>query len=265
MGFSAGERALIVGAASKLSIASGIAAVMHRESAELTSTYQNDKLKSQMEEFASGWDSRLELCSPCDMVDDSRIEAVFAALGEHWDDLDIIVHSIGFVSGDQLGGDFTTVATCEDFRVTHDTSIYSSTIPAEAGREMMKGRNGSLLILSYLGTKRTTPSYDVMGMAKANLEVGARYLAGNLDVEGIRVSAVSVKSIRASVASGIKSSRRVLAANERQMPLRRNVIIEEVGSADAFLCSNLASGISGEIPYVDGSFNTIAMGLLDDD
>ena len=234
---------------------------MHREGAELAFTYQNDKLRGRVEEFASGWGSRPELCFPCDVADDSQIEAVFAALGKHWDGLDIIVHSVGFAPGDQLDGDFTAVTTREGFRIAHDISAYSFIALAKAGREMMKGRNGSLLTLSYLGAERTMPNYNVMGMAKASLEAGVRYLAGSLGAEGTRVNAVSAGPIRTLAASGIK----MLAANERQTPLRRNVTIEEVGNAGAFLCSDLASGISGEILYVDGGFNTTAMGPLDDD
>ncbi len=161
MGFLTGKRALIVGVASKLSIASGIAAAMHREGAELAFTYQNDKLRGRVEEFASGWGSRPELCFPCDVADDSQIEAVFAALGKHWDGLDIIVHSVGFAPGDQLDGDFTAVTTREGFRIAHDISAYSFIALAKAGREMMKGRNGSLLTLSYLGAERTMPNYTV--------------------------------------------------------------------------------------------------------
>ena len=216
MGFLTGKRALIVGVASKLSIASGIAAAMHREGAELAFTYQNDKLRGRVEEFASGWGSRPELCFPCDVADDSQIEAVFAALGKHWDGLDIIVHSVGFAPGDQLDGDFTAVTTREGFRIAHDISAYSFIALAKAGREMMKGRNGSLLTLSYLGAERTMPNYNVMGMAKASLEAGVRYLAGSLGAEGTRVNAVSAGPIRTLAASGIKSFRKMLAANERQ-------------------------------------------------
>ncbi|MFU5001294.1 enoyl-ACP reductase FabI [Pseudomonas paraeruginosa] len=265
MGFLTGKRALIVGVASKLSIASGIAAAMHREGAELAFTYQNDKLKGRVEEFASGWGSGPQLCFPCDVADDGQIEAVFTALGKHWDGLDIIVHSVGFAPVDQLDGDFTAVTTRNGFRIAHDISSYSFIALARAGREMMKGRNGSLLTLSYLGAERTMPNYNVMGMAKASLEAGVRYLAGSLGPEGTRVNAVSAGPIRTLAASGIRNFRKMLAANERQTPLRRNVTIEEVGNAGAFLCSDLASGISGEILYVDGGFNTTAMGPLGDD
>ncbi|MCI1012069.1 SDR family oxidoreductase, partial [Pseudomonas oryzihabitans] len=183
MGFLAGKRVLIVGVASKLSIASGIAAAMHREGAELAFTYQNEKLKGRVEEFAAGWGSNPELCFPCDVADDAQIEAVFAALAKKWDGLDCIVHSVGFAPGDQLDGDFTAVTTRDGFKIAHDISAYSFVALAKAGREMMRGRNGSLLTLSYLGAERTMPNYNVMGMAKASLEAGVRYLAGSLGPE----------------------------------------------------------------------------------
>ncbi|MDF3931180.1 enoyl-ACP reductase FabI [Pseudomonas citronellolis] len=264
MGFLTGKRALIVGVASKLSIASGIAAAMHREGAELAFTYQSEKLRERVEAFAAGWGSRAELCFPCDVGRDEDIDAVFHALGEHWDGLDIIVHSVGFAPSDQLDGDFTTVTHRDGFRIAHDISAYSFVALAKAGRELMQGRNGALLTLSYLGAERSLPNYNVMGMAKASLEAGVRYLAASLGPEGTRVNAVSAGPIRTLAASGVKSFRRMLAASERQTPLRRNVTIEEVGNAAAFLCSDLASGISGEILYVDGGFNTTAMGPLED-
>ncbi len=265
MGFLSGKRVLIVGVASKLSIASGIAAAMHREGAQLAFTYQNDKLKGRVEEFAAGWGSGPELCFPCDVADDAQIEQVFVDLAKQWDGLDCIVHSVGFAPGDQLDGDFTEVTTREGFRIAHDISAYSFVALAKAGRELMKGRNGSLLTLSYLGAERTMPNYNVMGMAKASLEAGVRYLATSLGPEGTRVNAISAGPIRTLAASGIKSFRKMLAHNERQTPLRRNVTIDEVGNVGAFLCSDLASGVSGEITYVDGGFNITAMAGLDDE
>ncbi|WP_339843512.1 enoyl-ACP reductase FabI [uncultured Halopseudomonas sp.] len=264
MGFLSGKRVLIVGVASKLSIASGIASAMHREGAELAFTYQNDKLKDRVEKFAAEWGSGPELCFPCDVADDSQIEEAFAQLAKKWDGLDCIVHSVGFAPGDQLDGDFTDVTTREGFRIAHDISAYSFVALAKAGRELMKGRNGSLLTLSYLGAERTMPNYNVMGMAKASLEAGVRYLATSLGPEGTRVNAISAGPIRTLAASGIKSFRKMLSHNEKQTPMRRNVTIDEVGNAGAFLCSDLASGVSGEIMYVDGGFNITAMGNLED-
>jgi enoyl-[acyl-carrier protein] reductase I len=264
MGFLSGKRVLIVGVASKLSIASGIAAAMHREGAELAFTYQNEKLKARVEGFAAEWGSGPELCFPCDVADDTQIEGAFAQLAQKWDGLDCIVHSVGFAPGDQLDGDFTEVTTREGFRIAHDISAYSFIALAKAGRELMKDRNGSLLTLSYLGAERTMPNYNVMGMAKASLEAGVRYLATSLGPEGTRVNAISAGPIRTLAASGIKSFRKMLSHNQKQTPMRRNVTIDEVGNAGAFLCSDLASGVSGEIMYVDGGFNITAMGNLED-
>ena len=265
MGFMTGKRVLIVGVASKLSIASGIAAAMHREGAELAFTYQNERLQGRVEGFAENWGSSADLCFPCDVANDEEIENVFAELAKKWDGLDCIVHAVGFAPGDQLDGDFTDVTTREGFKIAHDISSYSFIALAKAGREMMQGRNGSLLTLTYLGAERTMPNYNVMGMAKASLEAGVRYLAGSLGAEGTRVNAISAGPIRTLAASGIKNFRKMLAANEKQTPLRRNVTIDEVGNAGAFLCSDLASGVSGEIMYVDGGFNTTAMGNIEED
>src|SRR3989338_6437361 len=218
MGFLSGKRVLIVGVASKLSIASGIAAAMHREGAELAFTYQNEKLKGRVEDFAAGWGSNADLCFPCDVASDEEIASVFAALSQKWDGLDIIVPSVGFAPGDQLNGDFTEVTTRDGFRIAHDISAYSLVALAKAGRSMMQGRNGSILPLSYLGAERTMPNYNVMGMAKASLEAGVRYLAGSLGPEGTRVNAVSAGPIRTLAASGIKSFSKMLAANEKQTP-----------------------------------------------
>jgi enoyl-[acyl-carrier protein] reductase I len=198
------------------------------------------------------------------VASDEEIAKVFEALSKKWDGLDCIVHSVGFAPGDQLDGDFTQATTRDGFRIAHDISAYSFVALAKAGREMMQGRNGSLLTLSYLGAERTMPNYNVMGMAKASLEAGVRYLARSLGPDGTRVNAVSAGPIRTLAASGIKNFRKMLDANEAQTPLRRNVTIDEVGNAGAFLCSDLASGVSGEIMYVDGGFNTTAMGDLQD-
>lgn len=264
MGFMKGKKVLIVGVASKLSIASGLAEAMHREGAELAFTYQNEKLKGRVEGFAEQWGSSADLCFPCDVTSDEDITKVFEELSKKWDGLDCIVHSVGFAPGDQLDGNFAEVTTREGFKIAHDISAYSFIALAKAGREMMKGRNGSLLTLTYLGSVRTMPNYNVMGLAKASLEAGVRYLAASMGPDGTRVNAVSAGPIRTLAASGIKNFRKMLSANEAQTPMRRNVTIEEVGNAGAFLCSDLASGISGEILYVDGGFNTTAMGAIED-
>lgn len=261
MGFLAGKKVLIVGVASKRSIAYGIAEAMHREGAELAFTYQNDKLKSRVEEFAAAFDSTL--CFPCEVTSDEEIAAVFADLSKHWDGLDVLVHSVGYAPGHELDGNYVDVTTREGFRIAHDISSYSFVALAKGARELMRGRNGSLLTLTYQGSERVVPNYNVMGLAKASLEASVRYMANSLGPEGTRVNAISAGPIRTLAASGIKQFRKMLSYNEAATPLRRNVTIEEVGNAAAFLSSDLASGISGEIMYVDGGFNTVAMGSLE--
>lgn len=261
MGLLSGKRALIVGVASKLSIAYGIAEAFHQQGAELALTYQNEKLKPRVEKFAAGWDS--ELIFPCDVASDDEIENVFTELNKHWDKIDIIVHSVGFAPGDELNGNFVDVTTREGFRIAHDISSYSFVALAKAARSMMH-ENSALLTLSYLGAEKVLQNYNVMGLAKASLESNVRYMAGSLGREGIRVNAISAGPIKTLAASGIKSFRKMLAENARRAPLRRNVTTEEVGNAAAFLCSDMASGITGEIMYVDGGFNITGMGELEE-
>ena len=261
MGLLSGKRALIVGVASKLSIAHGIAEAFSQQGAELAFTYQNEKLKPRVEKFAESWGSNLIF--PCDVASDDEIENVFTELGKHWDNIDIIVHSVGFAPGDQLNGNFVDVTTREGFRIAHDISSYSFVALAKAGKKMMH-ENSSLLTMSYLGAEKVLQNYNVMGLAKASLEANVRYMAGSLGRDGIRVNAISAGPIRTPAASGIKSFRRMLAENARRAPLRRNVTTEEVGNAAAFLCSDMASGITGEIMYVDGGFNITGMGELED-
>jgi enoyl-[acyl-carrier protein] reductase I len=235
---------------------------MHREGAELAFTYQGDKLKDRVLKFAEGWGS--DLVYPCDVTSDHEITDLFSQLGEKWDGLDGIVHCVAFAPGNELNGNYVDVTTREGFRIAHEISSYSFVALAQAGRELMAGRQGSLLTLSYLGAMRSLPNYNVMGLAKASLEANVRYMAASLGPEGTRVNGISAGPIKTLAAAGIKSFRKMLEYNARQTPLRRNVTIEEVGNAAAFLCSDLASGISGEIMYVDGGFNTTAMGSLEE-
>lgn len=255
MGFLAGKRYLIVGIASTKSIAWGIAEAMHREGAELAFTYQNDKLKTRVEKAANAFGGRPELCFPCDVASDAEIEAVFSALGQHWDGLDGIVHAVGFAPASELDGNFVEVATREGFHIAHDISSYSFVALAKAGHAMMQGRNGSLLTLSYHASQQTVPNYNVMGMAKASLEASVRYLAASLGPEGIRVNCISAGPIRTLAASGIKKFRSMLDHNANKAPLRRNVTIDDVGNVAAFLLSDLAAGVTSEITYVDGGFS----------
>lgn len=256
-----GKKVLILGVASKLSIASGIAEAMHREGAELAFTYQGEKLRDRVVKFAVGWDS--DLVFPCDVTSDEQIDALFEDLSKTWDGIDCIVHCLAFAPGSELDGNYVDVTTRAGFNLAHEISSFSFVALAKAGAKMMEGRNGSLLTLSYLGAVRSLPNYNVMGLAKASLEANVRYMASALGPKGIRVNAISAGPIKTLAAAGIKSFRKMLEHNAKQTPLRRNVTIEEVGNAASFLCSDLASGISGEILYVDGGFNTTAMGSLE--
>lgn len=258
MGFLANKKALIIGVASSRSIAWGIAKAMRREGAELALTYQNEKLRGRVEKLASECDSDIAL--PCDVSSDEQIEELFTQLDDYWDHIDIIIHSVAFAPRDQLQGDYLESVTREGFRAAHDISSYSFAALAKAGRAMMHERNGALLTLSYLGAERTIPNYNVMGIAKASLEANVRYIATALGPEGIRVNAISAGPIKTLAAAGIDNFGKFLTYSERNTPLRRNVTIEEVGNVAAFLCSDLASGITGEIVYVDGGYHIIGMG-----
>lgn len=261
MGILEGKKALIVGVASPRSIAWGIAEAMHREGAELAFTYQTEKLKSRVEKIAEQTHSKLVM--PLDVAHDEQIEAVFNQLAQHWDGLDIIVHAVGFAPRDQLEGEFADVIDREGFRIAHDISSYSFAALARAGRGMMKGRNGALLTLSYLGAVRAMPSYNVMGLAKASLEASVRYLAHGLGPEGIRVNGISAGPIKTLAAAGISKFRAMLDHVETTAPLRRSVTPEDVGNVAAFLCSDMAAGVTGEITYVDAGYNIVGMAGLD--
>mgnify|MGYP000184361442 CR=1 FL=1 len=258
MGFLSGKRILVTGVASKLSIAYGIAQAMHREGAELAFTYQNDKLKGRVEEFAAQLGSSIVL--ECDVAQDESIDGMFAELAKAWPKFDGFVHSIGFAPGDQLDGDYVNAVTREGFKIAHDISSYSFAAMAKAARPMLNDGSG-LVTLTYLGAERAVPNYNVMGLAKASLEAGVRYLASSMGVDGIRVNAISAGPIRTLAASGIKSFRKMLDLNEKVAPLKRNVTIEEVGNTAAFLLSDLASGITGEITYVDAGYSINALNV----
>lgn len=261
MGFLAGKKILITGLLSNRSIAYGIARAMHREGAELAFTFQNERFKDRVAKLASEFDSTLLF--PLDVQDDAQVDALFDSLQQAWGGLDALVHSIAYAPTDALEGDFLDGFSREAFRLSQEVSAGSFPILAKGARPLMRGRNGALLTLSYLGAVRTMPNYNIMGMAKASLEAAVRYMAVTLGPEGTRVNAVSAGPIKTLAASGIGSFGKLLSFNERNAPLRRNVTIEEVGNAAAFLCSDLASGVTGEIMYVDGGFNTTALGNAD--
>lgn len=255
MGFLQGKKALIIGVASKKSIAWGIAQAMHREGADLAFTYQNDRLASRVQGFAAELDS--EFTMPLDVGSDEQIDAVADALAEQWGYVDIVVHAVAFAPRDHLDGDYLEHLTREGFSQSHDISSYSFAALAKALRPLMSNRPAAMLTLTYLGAERALPNYNVMGVAKASLEANVRYMAYALGPEGIRVNAISAGPIRTLAASGIGNFRKLLEQAEEMSPLKRNVTIEEVGNAGAFLCSDLASGITGEVTYVDAGFNTV--------
>ena len=259
MGFLAGKRILITGLLSNRSIAYGVARAMHREGAELAFTYQNERFQERVAKLAQDFDSKLIFT--CDVANDAEIDGLFVELGKVWDGLDGLVHSIAYAPSDSLDGDFLDGFNREAFRVSQEVSAYSFPALVKAARPLLlNGRNASVLTMSYLGAVRTMPNYNIMGLAKASLEASVRYLAASLGPRGIRANAISAGPIKTLAASGIGSFGKLLSFNEKNAPLRRNVTIDEVGNAAAFLCSDMASGVTGEIMYVDGGFNTTALG-----
>ena len=260
MGFLENKKVLILGLLSDRSIAYGIAQSMKNQGAELAFTFQLEKHQGRVEKLASDFDSKIVL--PCDVADDNQINDVFKHLANHWPKFDILVHSIAFVPKDALDGDFVENTSREHFKIAHDISSYSFTALAKAALPYLN-TNGALLTVSYLGAERTMPNYNVMGLAKASLEANVRYMSHSLGPKGLRVNAVSAGPIKTLAASGIANFDKMYTFNEKHAALKRNVTIEEVGNASAFLCSDLASGITGEIMYVDGGMNITAAGSID--
>lgn len=260
MGFLKNKRALIVGLANDHSIAYGIAKAMHREGAELAFTYFTDKLKSRVEKAAKEFGSNLIF--PCDALQQDQVDAVFDQLKEAWGNLDIIIHSIAFAPRDQLAGDYIDCIDAEGFSVAHLTSSYTLGALAKAGLPLMKDKKGAILALTYEGARRVATNYNVMGVAKASLEANVRYLANSLGSRDIRVNAISAGPVRTLSAAGISGFRKILDYDAKMNPLKRNVTLDEVGNTAAFLCSDLASGITGEIVHVDGGFHTVGVGDL---
>ncbi len=256
MGFLQGKRALIVGVASDRSIASGIAEAMAREGAELALTYQNDKLHERVSDIANAIGCGIVL--PLDVAEDGQIDATMQTLRERWSTIDVIVHSVAYAPREQLTGSYVDTVTRDGFRIAQDVSSYSFVALAKAARPMLRP-GSSLLTVSYLAAVRTVPNYNVMGPAKASLEANVRFMASDLGPEGIRVNCISAGPIKTLAAAGIGGMRIMLRYMEKTAPLRRGVSIEEVGNAAAFLCSDLAAGITGETLYVDGGYHVIGM------
>jgi len=259
MGFMTDKKILVTGMLSSRSIAYGIAKAMRREGAQLAFTYQGEAVKDRVMSLASEFET--DMVYPCDVGSDAEIDTLFAELGKRWDGLDGLVHSIAFAPREALAGDFLDNLSREAFRIAHDVSSYSLAALAKAALPMMQGRNAAVLTLTYLGAERAMPNYNVMGLAKASLEANVRYLAFSLGPKGIRVNAISAGPIKTLAAAGIGSFGKILNYNETVAPLRRNVTTDEVGNAAAFLCSDLASGITGEVVYVDAGFNTVAFDI----
>ena len=257
MGFLAGKRALIVGVATDRSIAWGIAQAMHREGAELAFTYPNDRMKERVVPLAESLGSKLTM--PLDVTVDDQIGASFDLLKREWGHLDAVIHAVAFAPGEALKGGFVENTSREAFRIAHDVSSYSFTALARGAAPLMAGRKGALLTLSYLGAVKSIPSYNVMGLAKASLEANVRFMAADLGPSGIRVNGISAGPVKTLAAAGIAGFRKMLNRVAEVSPMRRNVTLEDVGNAAAFLCSDLAGGITGEILYVDSGFSTVGM------
>ncbi len=255
MAFLKDKRALITGIASDRSIAWGIAKAMAEQGAELALTYQNDRLKPRVEKFAERLGATF--IAPCDVSTDDEIEKLRKTVERHWDYLDIAVHSIAYAPREQLEGLYLDSVDRDGFQTAHEISSYSFSAMAKTFAPMMNGRNAALLSLTYIGSMRSMPGYNVMGLAKASLEANVRYCAQSLGANGIRVNAISAGPIRTLAAAGIKGMKSMIDHYEKAAPLGRSVTIEEVGNAAAFLCSDLASGITAEILYVDGGFHSV--------
>ena len=260
MGFLQGKRILITGVLSNRSIAYGIAQACHREGAELAFTYVGERFKDRITEFANEFGSNLVY--ECDVSDDAQIDAVFSQLRQVWPQLDGLVHAISFAPKEAIAGDFLEGLSREAFKTAHDISAYSFPALAKAAQPMLSERS-ALLTLTYLGAAKVVPNYNTMGLAKASLEASVRYLAGSMGPKGVRVNGISAGPIRTLAAKGIKGFDKILSEVEATAPIRRNVTIEDVGNAAAFLLSDLASGITGEITYVDGGFSQVVGGMSD--
>jgi enoyl-[acyl-carrier protein] reductase I len=254
MAFLQDKKILITGLLSNRSIAYGIAKAAHREGAQLAFTYQGEDIRERVERLASDFGKNPVL--PCDVTQDDQIDALFSSLQREWGHMDGLVHSIAFAPREALKGEFLDGLTRDAFKMAHDISSYSFAALAKGAAPLMAGRPGAMLTLSYLGAIRTVPHYNVMGLAKASLEACVRYLATNLGPQGLRVNGISAGPIKTLAAAGIGDFGKILKYVEENAPMRRNVTIDDVGNTAAFLLSELAAGITGEITYVDSGFNT---------
>lgn len=263
MSFLQDKKVLITGLASNLSIAYGILQAMHKQGAEIALSYQNEKLKSRVEKM--GAEFGVEVYLPLDVAEETQVEQAFSTLKQTWGGLDALVHAIAFAPREAIEGRFLDGCTRENFQLAHEISAYSFPLLMRYAYPLMQGRNAAALALTYLGAVQAIPNYNTMGLAKASLEASIRYLAADLGQDGIRVNGISAGPIRTLAASGIKDFRKMLKGFEKTAPLKRCVTIEEVGNTAAFLCSDLASGITGEITYVDAGYNIFSSVQLDEE
>lgn len=260
MSFLAGKKILITGLLSNRSIAYGIAKACRAQGAELAFTYQSDRFEQRTKDLAAEFDSTMVF--ECDVAEDTQIDRLFEDLGQQWDQLNGLVHAIGFAPRESIAGSYLEGASREAFRIAHDISAYSLTAMASSGKELLVKGNGSIITLTYLGANQVVPNYNTMGLAKASLEASVRYLAADLGPEGVRVNGISAGPIKTLAASGIKGFSKILDHVASNAPLRRNVTSLEVGNVASFLMSDLASGMTGEITYVDAGFHHV-MGSID--
>lgn len=261
MAFLQGKRILITGLLSNRSIAYGIAQACHAQGASLAFTYQNERFEQRVKEMAAEFGS--SLCFPLDVAEDAQIDACFDGLLQHWPHFDGLVHAIAFAPREAIAGQFLDGLSREGFRLAHEISAYSFPALAKAALPMMEGRAGSIVTLSYLGAERVVSNYNTMGLAKASLEAAVRYLAADLGPKNIRVNGISAGPVRTLAAAGIKGFSRILDLVEQTAPLRRNVTIQDVGNVAAFLLSDLAAGVTGEVTFVDGGFNKVAVNVAE--
>jgi enoyl-[acyl-carrier protein] reductase I len=253
-----GRKILVTGVISNRSIAFGVAKAARREGATIALTYQNERFKERVEDMAKelGADAAL----PCEVTSDAEIENLFKEIKTRWNQLDGLVHAIAFAPREAIAGDFLEGISREAFRQAHDISAYSFAALAKAASPLLS-KNASLVTLTYLGAARVVPNYNTMGLAKASLEASVRYLAASLGPRGVRVNAISAGPIKTLAAAGISGFGKILKFVEEHAPLRRNVTTEDVGNAAAFLLSDLAAAVTGEILYVDGGFSHVVAGL----
>ena len=258
MALLSGRKILVTGVISNRSIAYGVARAARREGAEIALTYQNERFKDRVTEMAKELGSAIAL--PCEVTSDQEIDQLFSTLGDTWQNLDGLVHAIAFAPREAIAGDFLEGISREAFRQAHDISAYSFAALAKAALPLLS-KNASLVTLTYLGAERVVPNYNTMGLAKASLEASVRYLAASLGPKGIRVNGISAGPIKTLAAAGISGFGKILKFVEEHAPLRRNVTTEDVGNAAAFLLSDLAAAVTGEILYVDGGFSHVVAGI----